>query len=352
MSRVEWHWVERFGQQFGWCGLTAGESVVVLSESASRPELVETASLAVQAAGAALARIERPTPPNRGPVPIRSTGASVAIQGHAPTVAALQAADFVIDCTVEGLLHAPELGQVLESGTRILMISNEHPETFERMTHDPESRRAGRARQAMDDRSGDDARDVAAWHRSHGGARRGVPSRIARLHRPSPATSPTGRADSCSRSPRPARSTGTDRDGARRREPHVQGVRPFGGPAHDRRRPHHRRSSGDGARRPTVRELSRSSFDERGGLRHEPCRLGDESQPRAGTCCRCRTSRTRTAPNCGRSPATSSTRAAPTRWPADSARGHFDLPMRHCTIALDDRHGGGRRRPRPRTQSP
>ena len=137
MTRVEWHWVERFAQQFALCGLDATESVVSLAETASRPELVETAWLAAQSSGAACARVVLPTPPNRGPVPIRSTGASVAIQGHAPTIAALQAADFVVDCTVEGLLHSPELGEVLGSGTRILMISNEHPETFERMVHDP-----------------------------------------------------------------------------------------------------------------------------------------------------------------------------------------------------------------------
>lgn len=137
MTRVEWHWVERFAQQFAACGLRASESVVVLSETASRPELVETAWLAAQSSGAACARLVLATPPNRGPVALRSTGASVAIAGHGPTVAALRAADFVVDCTVEGLLHAPELGRVLEAGTRILMISNEHPETFERMEPDP-----------------------------------------------------------------------------------------------------------------------------------------------------------------------------------------------------------------------
>jgi 2,5-dihydroxypyridine 5,6-dioxygenase len=137
VTRVEWHWVERFALQFELCGLRSDESVVVLAETASRPELVETAWLAAQSSGAACARVTLPTPPNPGPVAIRSTGASVAIQGHAPTVAALRAADFVVDCTVEGLLHAPELGAVLESGTRVLMISNEHPETFERMVPDP-----------------------------------------------------------------------------------------------------------------------------------------------------------------------------------------------------------------------
>jgi len=33
----------------------------------------------------------------------------------------------VIDCTVEGLLHAPELPGVLAAGSRVLMIPNEAP---------------------------------------------------------------------------------------------------------------------------------------------------------------------------------------------------------------------------------
>ena len=42
----------------------------------------------------------------------------------------------MIDCTVEGLLHAPELGQILGGGARVLMISNEHPDTFDRIAWD------------------------------------------------------------------------------------------------------------------------------------------------------------------------------------------------------------------------
>lgn len=137
MTRVEGHWIRRFAEQIERCGVHAGESAVLLCETGSGPELVETAWLALTGTGAACARVVMPTPANLGPLPIRSTGASVAIAGHGPTIAALQAADFVLDCTVEGLLHSPELGAVLGAGTRILMISNEHPETFERMHHDP-----------------------------------------------------------------------------------------------------------------------------------------------------------------------------------------------------------------------
>jgi 2,5-dihydroxypyridine 5,6-dioxygenase len=53
-------------------------------------------------------------------------------------IAALSAATLVVDCTVEGLLHAPELGRILRGGTRVLMISNEHPDIFDRLGWDPD----------------------------------------------------------------------------------------------------------------------------------------------------------------------------------------------------------------------
>ena len=48
-------------------------------------------------------------------------------------VSALGQSAIVVDCTVEGLLHAPELPQILGGGARVLMISNEHPEALERL---------------------------------------------------------------------------------------------------------------------------------------------------------------------------------------------------------------------------
>jgi 2,5-dihydroxypyridine 5,6-dioxygenase len=43
----------------------------------------------------------------------------------------------VIDCTLEGLMHAPETPAILKAGARILVISNEHPEALERLRPDP-----------------------------------------------------------------------------------------------------------------------------------------------------------------------------------------------------------------------
>ena len=77
-----------------------------------------------------------PTPRNRHPVPVRSTGASAAIGGLPAVVAALGQAGFVVDCTVEGLMHAAETPAILKAGARILAIANEHPETLERLRPD------------------------------------------------------------------------------------------------------------------------------------------------------------------------------------------------------------------------
>lgn len=134
---IEWRWVERYAQQFNACNLVAGEVAVLLSEAASKPIIVETARLALEMCGAAVADVRMPTPANTGPLPIRSTGASQALAGHRSAIAACAAADFVVDCTAEGLLHAPELGEILSGSARVLMISAEHPENAERWPHDP-----------------------------------------------------------------------------------------------------------------------------------------------------------------------------------------------------------------------
>ncbi len=134
---AQWRWVERYAAQFAACNLRPGEVTVLLHEASSNPLIVDHVRLALESLGAAVADVRLPSPPNPGPLPIRSTGASQAIAGHRSAVAALVTADFVVDCTSEGLLHAPELGQILAGGARVLMISAEHPENIERWPHDP-----------------------------------------------------------------------------------------------------------------------------------------------------------------------------------------------------------------------
>jgi 2,5-dihydroxypyridine 5,6-dioxygenase len=134
---TEWRWIEVFSHHLRACALSHGEVVAVLSESASRTELVVTSRIAAQMLGGRVYDVVVPTPASTGPVPLRSTGASIALAGNRGAIAGLAAADLVIDCTVEGLLHAPELGEILGAGARVLMVSNEHPENFERYAEDP-----------------------------------------------------------------------------------------------------------------------------------------------------------------------------------------------------------------------
>jgi 2,5-dihydroxypyridine 5,6-dioxygenase len=130
---LEPQWIDAFERQFRLCEVGAGDVVSILAETQSRTVLVEVAALALARLKCQVFRLTLSTPPVSSAVPIRSTGASVAIQGIGPVVQALGACKLVVDCTVEGLLHAPELPQILGAGARVLMVSNEHPEILERL---------------------------------------------------------------------------------------------------------------------------------------------------------------------------------------------------------------------------
>jgi 2,5-dihydroxypyridine 5,6-dioxygenase len=136
-QRIEARWIDAFVQVFRLCGVAAGESAAILSETQSRPVNVQLAELALLALGARVFHVVVPSPRLQAPVPVRSTGASDAIGGLAPVVDALAASGFVADLTVEGLLHAAELPRILAGGARVLMVSNEHPEVLERCLPDP-----------------------------------------------------------------------------------------------------------------------------------------------------------------------------------------------------------------------
>src|SRR3954447_26496511 len=135
-DRIEGKWIEAFAEVFERCAVKAGDTAAILSETQSRPVNVHLAELALLRLGAKPFHIVVPTPRNRHPVPVRSTGASAAIGGLSAVVAALGQAGFVVDCTVEGLMHAAETPAILKAGARILAISNEHPETLERLRPD------------------------------------------------------------------------------------------------------------------------------------------------------------------------------------------------------------------------
>lgn len=136
-ERIEGKWIDLFAEVFGRCKVGPGDACAVLSETQSRPLNVQLAELALLQLKARPFHVILPTPRQSAPVPVRSTGASVALQNLSPAIAALAGSVFIADCTVEGLMHAAELPAILKGGARVLYVSNEHPEALERLAPSP-----------------------------------------------------------------------------------------------------------------------------------------------------------------------------------------------------------------------
>ena len=131
-EKIEAPWLAAFTAVLSRCAVGKGDTVAILSESLSRPVLVDLARLALSSIGCRSFAIEVPSPFEPGP-PVRSTGACTALQQIGPVVSALSQATLVVDCTVEGLMHAPELPAILKGGARVIYVSNEHPEALARL---------------------------------------------------------------------------------------------------------------------------------------------------------------------------------------------------------------------------
>ncbi|RYF17532.1 MAG: peptidase M29 [Comamonadaceae bacterium] len=129
-------WLDAFEAVLARCGLQPGDTVAVLSESQSRPILPELARLAAARRGAQVFSVMLPSVFSAQLPVARSTGASPVLRQIAPVVSALAGSTLVVDCTVEGLMHAPELPAILKGGARVLYVSNEHPEALARLLPD------------------------------------------------------------------------------------------------------------------------------------------------------------------------------------------------------------------------
>ncbi len=125
-ERIEEKWIAAFARV-----------LELFSETQSRAVNVQLAELAALRLGGRAFHLVLPTPPQGAKVPVRSTGASDAVQRLAPVVSALAGSALVMDLTVEGMLHAPELPEILGGGTRLIKVSNEHPDALERLLPDP-----------------------------------------------------------------------------------------------------------------------------------------------------------------------------------------------------------------------
>ncbi len=142
-ERIEPAWIDAFETVLRRCALQPGDQVAILGETQSRPVLMEMARLVATRLGGRCFMLTLPSVLGHGEPLTRSTGACPAIQNSAPVIAALAASALIIDCTVEGLMHAPELPAIIQGNgltqPRILYVSNEHPEALCRLLPDEQT---------------------------------------------------------------------------------------------------------------------------------------------------------------------------------------------------------------------
>ena len=146
-DRIESAWIDAFAEVFQLCKIEDDEQVAILSETQSRPLNCQLTELALGRLGVSSFHLQLPTPRSeKGPI-IRSTGASLALHGQDVAVRALAECDVVIDLTLEGLMHARETSTILKGSARIMTISNEHPEALARLVPTPDLKE--RAKEAV-----------------------------------------------------------------------------------------------------------------------------------------------------------------------------------------------------------
>src|SRR5258707_3802210 len=112
-DRIEGKWIDLFAEVFALCKVARDEPCAILSESQSRTLTVHLAELALDRLGARPFHVIVPTARQTAPVPVRSTGASTALQYQAPALITLAASSLVAEFTIVGLMHAGVLPQIL-----------------------------------------------------------------------------------------------------------------------------------------------------------------------------------------------------------------------------------------------
>ncbi|MCE2391675.1 MAG: peptidase M29 [Proteobacteria bacterium] len=132
-DRVERKWIRAFAEVFERSNVHSGDPVAILSETQSRQINVHLSELALLELGAKAYHVVMPTPAQEFDMPVRSNGRTLALQNIRPVVNLLAESSFVADNTVEGMLHTSELREVLSRGSRYLHINNDHPEVLERV---------------------------------------------------------------------------------------------------------------------------------------------------------------------------------------------------------------------------
>ena len=124
-----------FMEEFKWCKVSANESAAIVIEAESRWQYAQAAQSALAALGARACQVMLPTKADdhSGTPRINRGSASSSVLDDFPEVTELlKGVDFIVDLSLEGLLHSKQRGEILGSGTRTLLI-REPPDALARL---------------------------------------------------------------------------------------------------------------------------------------------------------------------------------------------------------------------------
>jgi len=135
-NKIQEHWKETFSLLIELCKIKPNEKVVVLTETLSRQVNITLVELVLKDHSLKYKKIEIATKPYSVDPIIRSTGASNILDFEDENLKILKETDIIIDLSKEGLMHSKQTKEILSSGTRIMCISDEHPDILARLKPD------------------------------------------------------------------------------------------------------------------------------------------------------------------------------------------------------------------------
>ena len=133
MEKIQNHWKESFLELVQLCKINKDEKIIILTETISRDINFQLLETALKLANLAFTHIDIPTKPYKLEPIIKSTGASNILDGENQYISKLKKSDIIFDLSKEGLMHSKQTKEILSNGTRIMNISDEHPEILSRL---------------------------------------------------------------------------------------------------------------------------------------------------------------------------------------------------------------------------
>ena len=133
MDKIQTYWKESFLELVQLCKIKKDEKIIVLTETISREINFQLLKAALKQTDLTFTHIDIPTKPYKLEPIIKSTGASNILDGENQYISKLKKSDIIFDLSKEGLMHSKQTKEILSNGTRIMNISDEHPEILSRL---------------------------------------------------------------------------------------------------------------------------------------------------------------------------------------------------------------------------